>query len=68
MKGFAFVLAVICFLVTAFINPIAIGWAVYQWGGVGLEIGPAAWEGVKVWFTYVWAFIPGLFLYIYSAP
>lgn len=66
MKNIAMVLAVICFSITAFINPIAVGWAVYQWGGVGLDIGPAAWEGVKVWFTFIWTFIPGFLLYVYA--
>lgn len=35
---------------------IAIIIGIYYWGGAGMELGPAAWEGAKVW---IWMMVGG---------
>lgn len=37
-------------------TPVSVVTAVYFWGGVGFEVGVAAWSGVKLW---LWMFLGG---------
>ena len=56
MLGLGVALYVGGIICMALAQVIAIIVGIYCWGGAGMELGPAAWEGAKIW---IWMMIGG---------
>lgn len=46
LGAFLYIGGIVCMVLA---NAVAIIAGIYYWGGAGMELGPAAWEGAKIW-------------------